>query len=246
MFGIVMVWAFRRCRVELETGVVQLLKSDTARIKAHHCVAAHQMEEAAAVLFGGTVLSVIRERLQDVGLLFGREFSKGLAVQCPSMCVQPGEARAELVLHRGLMRHHEVDELGDTGFARAWAAIRGDDDAGEAFERRVFRGHEELGRITGGTDGGDGGLIVVLADEAPAVKTGEAACRRGKRENFQDFTTFQTLACHPPRIYRMKGGYASRFEAALVQCGVEGQDYLVVQNTAPFGHGSARVGPILC
>ena len=67
--------------------------------------------------------------------------------------MEPGEAGAHgLLLFLVIVGNHEVDELGDTGFARAGRLVAGNDQLREPLDDREVRLGEELRCVRRWTD----------------------------------------------------------------------------------------------
>src|ERR1700730_11696978 len=115
MLGIVLVWTGRGRIVELQPRIIQLLKSDLARVKPHNGVIAEKLKKLAALFLAGSEFCFVGERFEQFSLP-GRQKRKELfAFSLSSTVVQPSQTGSEVALQVWISRYHEVDEFSDSG-----------------------------------------------------------------------------------------------------------------------------------
>ena len=146
-----------------QAGIAETLQAHLAGVVTNDGVVAHQLKEFASGLGRGLELCFVGEFFQEIGLLLSREIEKKLSEFRLASRVDPIDAADELYLrivtltdrigrgpylparaHGHAVRHHEVNELGDTGFLGPRTVIRGDNHLGHVLDESVLlRGKEK-------------------------------------------------------------------------------------------------------
>src|SRR5262250_2512114 len=111
MLRVITVGAPGRFRVELESGVVQLLEASARSVEAHDRVLPDQLEELAAFCLARPELLFVGQVLQDFGLILSAQVAEGLSVKLLGASIQPRQSIAKAVLDARVTEGHEIDEL---------------------------------------------------------------------------------------------------------------------------------------
>lgn len=190
MFRIVGMRTGGRFGIEFQAGVIQFFKADAAGVVTHHRVFADEGEKGAAVSVGGRARAAISEDAQQCSLLIWCERGEGAAVYCGGTRIKPIETVSKGPLQLGVVRGHEVDELGDAGVARAGGFVFRDDDFAKLIDGGKLGGRKEL-RLIGLRPGRGGDVVVfyiVLGRADPARETREATGGSGECDQFENLS----------------------------------------------------------
>ena len=132
-----------------------------------------------------------------------REVEERPAIDTPGVSIEPRQAVSKPELNARVAGHHEVNELTHSRLSRSGGAVARDDEFRQAPDHCVFARLEELGNIRASSERRDfAGDIRVIMREDPAPEPGELACRRRERHRAQDFSSFDSLACHTRLTFR--------------------------------------------
>src|SRR6266446_2141889 len=191
--------------VDPKPRIVELLQADLGGVEAHQGVLADEPEELPALFLSRAVAIPVGELAQQLALSLLLQRAEGPAEEPLPVGVEPGQAVPEAELHPGIARDHEVDELGDPRLASPGGAVAGNDQLGQALDRRVlFRG-EEARRVARRTDL-QGSICPVAAGEGPAMEARVAAGPGRDRQDAQHLAPLDSLPGHGRLVYAFTPG----------------------------------------
>ena len=217
MLGIVEMraaWHFRPHGAQ--AGITQTLQTDSAGVIADYRVIADQLKKLSPTLSCRFELRLVGEFLEEAGLLFGCTIKKEFLELRLAARVDPIDARNKLHLRllalancvRGrshltvradsdTIRHHEIDEFGNSGFFGTGSVIGRNNHLGEALDQPVLIRCKEqrfvrcFGRVWGRHMGG-----IRRTRKTPAAKSGERCSYRRYPDVSENFPAFEPLSTH--------------------------------------------------